>query len=96
MKGIGNIAAKALKYHRRVEVATDLHHIFPRSFDNHIIQNGVWSQRIKDKADWFELPRRINGTNGIYQIGINNSNVIFHRNFVSLNNSMKIKGGFKL
>lgn len=78
----GKLTNKAVKYHNRVDAATDLYHTFPRSFDSHIMQNGAWSQRIKDGANWFELPGTINGTNGMYQIGINNSNVTFHRNFV--------------
>jgi len=78
----GKLTNKAIKYGDRVEAATDLYHTFPSSFDNHIIQNGAWSQRIKDGANWYELPGTINGTSGMYQIGINNSNVIFHRNFI--------------
>ena len=61
-----------------------MNHNFPKSFDEHIIQNGVWSQRIKDGANWFELKGSINGVNGVYQIGLNKSNVIFHKNFIPL------------
>lgn len=80
----GKFINKAVKYQDRVETATDIYHAFPRSFDNHIIQNGAWSQRITDRANWFELPGTINGTKGMYQIGINNSNEIFHRSFIPL------------
>lgn len=78
----GKLGSKALKYQKRVKEAKDLYHRFPSSFDLHIIQNGAWSQRIKDGADWFELPGSINGVDGVYQIGINKSNEIFHKNFV--------------
>lgn len=53
-----------------------------RSFDSHIIKNGAWSQRLKDGANWYELSGQINGTKGMFQIGVNESGVIFHRNFV--------------
>jgi RHS repeat-associated protein len=77
-----SVVKNVLKYQDRVEKATDLYHDFPRAFDSDIIQNGAWSQRIKDGADWFELPGSINGVDGVYQLGINNSNEVFHRNFV--------------
>ena len=31
---------------------------------------------------WFELPGTINGTSGMYQIGINQKGVVYHKNFV--------------
>ncbi len=82
--GGGQISKAEIGYHPRVEEATDLYHNFPRSFDEHIIQNGSWSQRIKDGANWFELKGTINGVKGTYQIGINKSNIIFHKNFIPL------------
>lgn len=78
----GKLGNKINKYHERIDKAKDLYHNFPRSFDSHIIQNGTWAQRIKDKADWYEMSGSINGTEGIYQIGINEAGMIFHRNFV--------------
>jgi len=75
-------AAKGLIYHARVSASKDFYHNFPVLFDSHIIENGAWSQRIIDRANWFELPGTINGTNGMYSIGINNSGIIFHRGFV--------------
>ena len=83
-KGAEQLDEVVIKYHPRIEEATDLYHNFPKSFDEHIIQNGVWSQRIKDGANWFELKGSINGVNGVYQIGLNKSNVIFHKNFIPL------------
>ncbi|OXB06441.1 FG-GAP-like repeat-containing protein [Flavobacterium pectinovorum] len=80
----GSYKIEGLEYHPRVEEATDLYHNFPQSFDEHIIQNGAWAQRIKDGANWFELKGTINGVNGTYQIGINESNVIFHKSFIPL------------
>jgi hypothetical protein len=61
---------------------TDTYHNFPNSFDQHIINTGTWSQRIKDAANWYELSGTINGVEGMYQIGVSPSDVIFHRNFV--------------
>ena len=49
--------------------------------DSKILKFGSWSQRLKDGADWFELPGSINGTKGVYQIGVNSEGVIFHRAF---------------
>ena len=43
---------------------------------------GDWDQRLKDGAHWFQTPGAINGTQGVYQIGINNSGSIFHRTFI--------------
>ena len=60
----------------------DLFHNFPLSFDNYIINNGSWAQRIKDGANWYEISGSINGTKGTYQIGITHGNKIFHRNFI--------------
>ena len=85
----GKMINKGLKYSKRVDAATDLYHTFPSSFDNHIIKNGAHSRRIKDGADWFEMPGNINGTYGIYQIGVNQSGNIFHKNFVPYNQWLK-------
>ena len=70
----------------------DLFHNFPLSFDNYIINNGSWAQRIKDGANWYEISGSINGTKGTYQIGITHGNKIFHRNFIpnKKNNIMKL------
>ncbi len=80
---------KGLKYSKRVDAATDLYHAFPSSFDNYIIKNGAHSRRIKDGADWFEMPGNINGTDGMYQIGVNQNGYIFHKNFVPYNQWLK-------
>lgn len=80
----GKLTKKILKYQDRVEDATDLYHNFPRAFDDHIIENGAWSQRIKDGADWFEMPGTVNGKSGMYQIGINRAGEVFHRNFMEI------------
>lgn len=73
-----------ISYHPSLNSKLDLNHNFPTSFDKHIINNGSWSQRIKDQANWFELRGTINNTEGIYQIGISKTNVIFHKNFVPI------------
>jgi hypothetical protein len=74
--------AVSLTYLSRVENATDLYHNFPRAFDQFIIQNGAWSQRIKDAANWYEIPGTINGADGVFQLGINKAGEIFHRAFI--------------
>jgi RHS repeat-associated core domain len=74
----------SLRYHPRIEGQVDTYHNFPYSFDKHIIRNGSWSQRIRDGANWYEMPGSVNGESGFYQIGINQGNTVFHRNFVPL------------
>jgi len=76
------IVSKELKYQDRVVKAVDKYHNFPISFDKEIITKGAWSQRLKDGADWYELKGTINNVDGIYQIGINSSDEIFHRAFI--------------
>lgn len=66
----------------RVSSATDLYHKFNPSKANEVINKGAWSQRLKDKANWFELPDQLNGRNGIYSIGINDKDQIFHWGFI--------------
>ena len=44
----GKWANSSIKYLNRIDDATDLYHNFPRAFDGHIIENGAWSQRIKE------------------------------------------------
>ena len=73
-----------IRYHPRFNTQTDTYHNFPRSFDNQIMRYGAPSLRISDGARWFEMPGSINGVRGNYQIGISNSNRIFHRNFVPI------------
>ena len=68
-------------YSPRINQQLDLYHNFPTSFDEQIIQNGAFSQRIQDAAFWFEAPGSINGQSGIYSIGINQNGIIFHRCF---------------
>jgi RHS repeat-associated protein len=80
---------RSLSYDSRILAQTDKFHNYPVSFEKHIIKNGAWSQRIKDRANWFEMEGFINGERGIYQIGINNNNVIFHKNFVPYNQWLK-------
>lgn len=67
---------------------TDLYHNFPKEFDQSIVNNGGWAQRISDYKNygnygsWFEAPGYINDVYGHYQIGINEAGIVFHRNFV--------------
>jgi RHS repeat-associated protein len=67
---------------------TDLYHSFPKDFDSQIIQNGSWANRINDYVrynnigHWFESPGVIDGVHGMYQIGINENGIIFHRTFI--------------
>ncbi len=60
---------------------TDLYHNFPQQFDDMIIGRGYPSQRLIDQALWFELPGTINKVPGVYQIGINDMGIVFHRAF---------------
>lgn len=66
----------------------DLYHSFPRVLDNQIVQQGSWAYRVSDYVrynnigQWFEAPGIIDGVRGVYQIGINESGVIFHRAFI--------------
>ena len=46
----------------------DLYHNFPKSIENEVIESGVWSQRLKDKQHFFELPGEVNGVKGTYQL----------------------------
>lgn len=85
-----DIISNGISYNSRVIAQKNLYHNFPKSFDKHIIQNGSWSQRIKDGTNWFELPGSINGTKGVYQIGVNNSSSIFHKNFVDWSTYLKL------
>lgn len=71
----------ALSYDARIALQTNLYHSFPNSFDAHIINNGSWSQRIKDGANWYEMSGSINGVKGNYQIGLTHWNKVFHKNF---------------
>jgi len=64
----GKWTNKSIKYLDRVEDATDLYHNYPRAFDNHIIENGAWSQRIKDGADWYEMPGSVMVIPGIMKL----------------------------
>jgi RHS repeat-associated protein len=63
-----------LTYNPRVNAPTDLYHNYPKIFDKTIINEGAPSLRLVDRARWFEMPGSINGTNGNFQIGINNNN----------------------
>ena len=70
---------------------TDLFHSFPRELDPVIIQKGGWAFRVHDYVrynnigHWFECPGILDGVRGMYQIGINESGVIFHRAFIPFN-----------
>lgn len=69
----------------------DLYHNFPREFDRMIVKKGAWSFRLDDYVDHknighlFEAPGMIDGKNGLYQIGINDKGIIFHRFFKPYN-----------
>ena len=73
-----------ITYDASLLLKTDLYHNFPTNFDSHIINNGSWSQRLKDGANWYEMSGSVNGAKGTYQIGITHGNKIFHKNFVPL------------
>jgi len=73
-----------ITYDASLLLKTDLYHNFPTNFDSHIINNGSWSQRLKDGANWYEMSGSVNSVKGTYQIGITHGNKIFHKNFVPL------------
>lgn len=77
-------------YNSNLTLKTDLYHNFPKDFDNIIINNGGWNGTIAQprdpsmgllKGSWFELPGTINGKPGMYEIGINQGGIIYHRHF---------------
>jgi len=58
-------------------------HNFPRTFDSHIIQNGVQTVA-KGNYIQFDLAGTANGRNGVYQIGLRVTQkglVVVHRFF---------------
>ena len=67
---------------------TDLYHNFPKEFDALIVQKGSWSWRINDHVvynnigHWFECYGMIDNVRGVYQIGLNENGIIFHRAFI--------------
>jgi hypothetical protein len=67
-------------YNPRLADQLDLYHNFPTAFDKTIIEGGVMSIT-KDGGLWFSAPGAINGTNGVYTIGINTQGIIYHRCF---------------
>ena len=69
-------------YHPSLDMKKDLYHNFPYSLDDTIINEGIPSQRISDKSFFFEFKGSINGVDGVYQIGINEKGIIFHRHFL--------------
>lgn len=73
-------------YINELSLKTDLYHNFPTAFDDVIIQNGGMAQRISDGAFMYTAPGTINGVQGVYTIGINQQNIIFHRCFYEWNN----------
>lgn len=77
-----NDEKKALSYDLRIGKAVDKFHNLPQTIEDIVIQEGAWSQRIKDGSDWFELEGKVNGASGVFQVGISPDNILFHRNFV--------------
>lgn len=75
-------------YNPRISSQTDLYHNFPQKFDAKIVQYGNWSNSLKDMkiynnyGHFYELPGTINGKFGLYQIGINDAGIVYHKNFV--------------
>lgn len=65
---IGQGFSKSVSYDAGVLAQTDKFHNFPVSFDKYIIKNGTWSQRLSDRANWYELQGLINEERAIYQI----------------------------
>jgi hypothetical protein len=68
-------------YINELSLKTDLYHSFPTTFDDVIVQSGGMAQRISDGAFMFTAPGTINGVQGVYTIGTNQQNIIFHRCF---------------
>ena len=66
----------------------DLYHNFPKVLDQQIVHQGSWAFRVSDYVrynnigQWFEAPGIIDGVRGVYQIGVNESGIIFHRAFI--------------
>lgn len=65
-----------------------MYHNFPQEFDALIVQKGSWAWRISDYKNynnighWFECYGMIDNARGVYQIGINESGIIFHKAFI--------------
>ena len=81
-RGKLGLTVKPLKDHQSLINKTDLYHNYPKLYERHLIKHGRWSQRIIDRANWYELDGSINGRNGTYELGVNSNNIIYHRNFV--------------
>jgi RHS repeat-associated protein len=54
-------------------------HNFPYSFDKHILQTPAISKN--NGYNIYQLPGSMNGKNGVFEIGVNNKNIIDHRFF---------------
>lgn len=78
-----------IKGYNTITRQKDLYHNFPQEFDAKIIQNGYWSNRLKDMykynniGDFFVSPGIIDGKRGFFTIGINEKGIIFHRCFIN-------------
>lgn len=57
------------------------YHEFPRYFDEYIVKYGASYSRLSDGSTFFTMTGSINGQNGVYTIGINDSGIIYHRCF---------------
>lgn len=42
-----------------------------------MVKYGNVAQRLSDKAWWFEAEGTINGTHGVYSVGMNSNGIIF-------------------
>ena len=77
-------------YDSRLIGQNDVYHNFPHSFDEQIINSG-WVYGSYGNSTMMVAPGTINGVNGIYTLGINNSTgIIYHRTFYDWNSFMKL------
>jgi hypothetical protein len=81
LEGSFQITRPAINGYSSSLIKTDLYHNFPHSFDKNIIQYGTMQIRNIDKSFWFSMPGAVNGTSGVYTIGLNQQGIIYHRCF---------------
>lgn len=63
----------------QIVAKTNLYHNFPTTFDKTIVQTKNIAQRMSDESFMFTAPGAINGTQGIYTVGVTPDGTIFHR-----------------
>ena len=59
----------------------DAYHDFPYLFDDYIVKYGASYSRMSDGSSFYTMTGSINGQNGVYTIGINDSGIVYHRCF---------------